>query len=324
VALRTDQLFALRGRLTAREGLLLTIVGAVLIFALWWLLAELLSDTLITQIDDEQAIEQLSAEQRRYYDSDSLLIAELDQLRERSPAELADLGLESRKVYPLLPTPVRVLQAIPELVERDDLIGNALYSIQLNLLGYVVAILVALPVGFALGLIPLFRGLFSKIFDSYRFIPLTAVTGIFIMWLGLGSDMKVAFLAFGIIVYLIPVVVQRVDEVSKVYLNTVFTLGATSWQTVRTVYMPYVFSKVIDDIRVLTAISWTYITIVEMLNRGGGIGELIWTAKRQSRIDKAFAILIVIVLIGIVQDRLFAWIDRLLFPHKYVASAKTA
>ena len=317
-------LLALRGPLSSRDSLLLTVGGAVLLFALWWVLAEALSKTLVTQSGDEAAVAQLSTQQRRYYDSDSLLIADLDRLETLPEAELAALGLTRRTTYPLLPTPLRVLRAIPELIERDDLVGNALYSIKLNLLGYLVAILVALPVGFALGLIPLVRGLFSKIFDSYRFIPLTAVTGIFIMWLGLGSDMKVAFLAFGIIVYLIPVVVQRIDEVSRVYLNTVFTLGATNWQTVRTVYMPYVFSKIIDDVRVLTAISWTYITIVEMLNRGGGIGELIWTAKRQSRIDKAFAILVIIVAIGIVQDRLFAWLDRLLFPHKYVASAKTA
>jgi len=142
------------------------------------------------------------------------------------------------------------------------------------------------------------------------------------MWLGLGSQMKVSFLAFGIIVYLIPVVVQRIDEVQKVYLNTVFTLGATPWQTIKSVYMPYVFSKLIDDIRVLTAISWTYITIVEMLNKGGGIGELIWTAKRQSRIDKAFAILIIIVIIGVIQDRLFVIIDKLLFPYKHINTNK--
>ena len=112
--------------------------------------------------------------------------------------------------------------------------------------------------------------------------------------------------------------VQRIDEVQKVYLNTVFTLGATSWQTIKTVYFPFVFSKIIDDIRVLTAISWTYITIAEMLNKGGGIGELIWTAKRQSRIDKAFAILIIIVVIGILQDKLFAMIDKMLFPYKHI------
>jgi len=138
----------------------------------------------------------------------------------------------------------------------------------------------------------------------------------------LGAEMKVSFLAFGILVYLIPVVVQRIFEVQNVYLRTVFTLGATSWQTVKTVYFPFVFSKLIDDIRVLTAISWTYITIAEMLNKGGGIGELIWMAKRQSRIDKAFAILIVIVVIGLLQDRLFVFLDKILFPYKHLNKGK--
>ena len=185
-----------------------------------------------------------------------------------------------------------------------------------------MAFLISIPIGFLLALIPLFNGLFSRVVDAVRFIPLTAVTGIFIMWFGLGSQMKVFFLAFGIIVYLIPVVVQRVKEVETVHLRTVFTLGATNWQTIRTVYMPYVFSKLIDDIRVLTAISWTYITIAEMLNKGGGLGELIWMAKRQSRIDKAFAILIVIVLIGLLQDKIFVLLDRLLFPYKHLNKGK--
>jgi NitT/TauT family transport system permease protein len=80
-----------------------------------------------------------------------------------------------------------------------------------------------------------------------------------------------------------------------------------------------VFSRLIDDIRVLTAISWTYITIAEMLNsKDGGIGALIWMAKRQSRIDKAFSILLIIVLIGLLQDKLFQMLDKALFPHKYV------
>ncbi len=313
-------LFKLRGSLTAKDRIILTITGALILIVLWFLLAEVLSKSVITQ-DETIDITTLSQKELRYYESDSLLIANYDALEKLEVSALQKLGLRKNKVYPLLPSPIKVLKAFPELNREDDVIGNTFFSIRLNFLGYLLAILIAIPVGFLLGLIPLFRGLFSQIINSYRFIPLTAVTGIFIMWLGLGSDMKVSFLAFGIIVYLIPVVVQRVDEVQDVYLNTVFTLGATSWQTIKTVYVPYVFSKIIDDIRVLTAISWTYITIVEMLNKGGGIGELIWTAKRQSRVDKAFAILIIIVVIGILQDKLFMMIDKLLFPYKHVANA---
>ena len=314
--MRLDRLLQLRGPLDARERLALGIAGVVLLLVLWWVLAEALSRTLVTQRDGV-AVSELPPARQLYQRSDSALVADLDRLERLPVDELTAYGLERRTVYPLLPTPTRVLAALPELQAEDSLVGNTLYSIKLNLLGYLLALAIALPVGFALGLVPLLRGLFSQVVDSTRFIPLTAVTGIFIMWLGLGAPMKVSFLAFGIIVYLVPVVVQRIDEVEEVYLQTVFTLGATSWQTIRTVYLPYVLSRVIDDVRVLTAISWTYITIVEMLNRSGGIGELIWTARRQSRIDKAFAILLVIILIGVVQDRLFVLVDRLLFPHKH-------
>ncbi|MBE7653787.1 ABC transporter permease [Tenacibaculum finnmarkense] len=315
------KLFELRGELTSKERITLTILGSVILILFWFLLAEVLSKTIITQ-NDTISPTSLSEENRKYYESDSLLVANYTLLETKSIEKLTQYGLVKNKVYPILPSPIKVIKAFPELNKDDDVIGNTFLSIKLNLLGYLLAIIIAIPVGFLLGLIPLFRGLFSKIIDSYRFIPLTAVTGIFIMWLGLGSQMKVSFLAFGIIVYLIPVVVQRIDQVQKVYLNTVFTLGATPWQTIKSVYMPYVFSKLIDDIRVLTAISWTYITIVEMLNKGGGIGELIWTAKRQSRIDKAFAILIIIVIIGVIQDRLFVIIDKLLFPYKHINTNK--
>lgn len=310
-------LFELRGELDPKQRITLTILGSVILVLMWFIFAEVLSKQVISQ-NETINVTALSEENKLYYESDSILVANYDKLEKLSNEELNNYGLVKNKVYPLLPSPVKVIKAFPELNKKDDVIGNTFFSIKLNIYGYILAVLIAIPFGFILGLIPLFRGLFSKIVDSYRFIPLTAVTGIFIMWLGLGSQMKVAFLAFGIIVYLIPVVVQRIDEVQKVYINTVFTLGATPWQTIKTVYIPYVLSKLIDDIRVLTAISWTYITIAEMLNKGGGIGELIWTAKRQSRIDKAFAILIIIVIIGVLQDRLFMMIDKILFPHKHI------
>jgi NitT/TauT family transport system permease protein len=105
-------------------------------------------------------------------------------------------------------------------------------------------------------------------------------------------------------------------------LQTVFTLGATNWQTIKTVYLPAVMSKLMDDIRVLTAISWTYIIIAELLNRRGGIGSLIYIKARQGQLEKVFAMLIVIILIGFLQDRIFAYFDRRLFPHKYLKTTR--
>lgn len=317
-----NPLLDLRGSLSSNSDLILQIAGALILLALWWLLSHLATKTNITQLDTgELKSLNIVMENDSYYTNDSLLVANLDQLMVKSENELQKYGLKKIRVT-ILPSPLTVVLAIPEMFYKDNLIPNVFKSIKLNVYGYIFAILISLVIGFIIGLLPLFRGLFSRILDAGRFIPLTAVTGIFILWFGIGNEMKVIFLSFGILVYLIPVVVQRIDEVQSVYLHTVYTLGATAWQTVRSVYIPYVLSKLIDDVRVLTAISWTYITIAEMLNKSGGIGQLIWEAKRQSRIDKAFAVLLIIVLIGIIQDRLFVFLNQIFFPHKLAESKK--
>ncbi|MGB1205801.1 MAG: ABC transporter permease [Chitinophagales bacterium] len=218
----------------------------------------------------------------------------------------------------ILPTPFAVLLAYPELYYDNKLIFNVCRSIGLNLAGYTEAMLIALPVGFLIGLIPLFRGSFHRSVDAFRFVPLTAVTGLFIIWFGLGTGMKVHFLAFGILIYLLPVIVQRIDEVNDVYLKTVYTLGANKWQTIKTVYAPSVFSRLSDDVRVLTAISWTYIIVAESLGNQGGIGAAIWrVGERQGRVDKVFALLIIIIIIGFLQDKLFIYLDKKFFAFKY-------
>jgi len=169
------KLFELRGSLESRDKAILTVAGAVILIVLWFLMAEFLSKSVITQ-DDAIDISSLAQQQRVYYESDSLLIANYDTLELMPVEELTSYGLTKNKVYPLLPSPIKVIKAFPDLNQHDDVIGNTFYSIKLNFLGYLLAILISIPIGFLLGLVPLFRGLFSQIINSYRFIPLTAVT----------------------------------------------------------------------------------------------------------------------------------------------------
>lgn len=223
----------------------------------------------------------------------------------------------------ILPRPDQVFSSYGEMLAENDLIVNVAKSIGLNMSGYVLAILITLPAGFIIGLYPVFRGLFQRYVEAIRFVPLTATLMIFIAWFGIGVSMKSAFMAFGIFIFLLPVVVQRIDEVKSVYLKTVYTLGSTNWQTIRTVYIPSVLSRLWDDIRIMTAISWTYIVFIESNGSIGGVGDLlIRGARKRGRVDKVFALLILIILIGVFQDKIFAYMDRKLFPHKYQAKGK--
>ena len=219
-----------------------------------------------------------------------------------------------------IPSPFKVLTAIPELWSENNLLKNLGFSIGLNIAGYIEAILITIPLGFLIGLFKYTRWGFQRQVDAFRYVPLTALLVGFMVLFGIGVPAKIHFLAFGIFIYLLPVMVQRIDEVNDVYLKTVHTLGATDWQTIKTVYVPSVLSRLFDDIRVLTAISWTYIIVVETFASQGGIGDSILSAGyKQGRFDKVFALLLIIMLVGVIQDRIFQWLDREFFPHKYQA-----
>ncbi len=241
--------------------------------------------------------------------------------------ESSNFGIVEKQIFP---NPSYVLHSYKRLFKEKEriefssvsmqvssLIFHASYSILLNFSGYALAIGISLIVGFIIALVPFFRALLSRYIDAIRFVPLAAVTGLFIAWFGIEFGMKVQFLAFGIFVFLLPVVVQRIGEVDKVYLQTAYTLGASQWQLIRYVYWPHVISKIIDDIRVLTAISWTYIIVAETINAESGLGKLIFNARRRSRLDEVFAVLFIIILVGIMQDYLFTKIDKKVNPHKY-------
>jgi NitT/TauT family transport system permease protein len=216
----------------------------------------------------------------------------------------------------VMPTPKKTWDSFVEMQKDDNLFENILFSIRINLVGYFKCIIAALIVGFGIGLFPNVRKMFSQQVNALRFVPITALMGIFIAISGLTITTKINFLAFGIWVYLVPVVVQRIDEVNEVHLQMMKTLGANFWQTVRYVTWPSVIARLSDDIRILVGISWTYIIVAELAGIQGGLGSLIFLGERQSNVGKVYAVIFIIVAIGILQDALFRVIDRLLFRFK--------
>lgn len=217
----------------------------------------------------------------------------------------------------ILPLPLDVLDAFADLWTGGKLSKHAQFSLLLNFVGCLEAIIISLPLGFVLGLFPLFKAFSERYLSASRFLPLPALLGIFINVFGIYVNMKVQFLAVSIIVYLVPIVAQRVAETPQIYLDTVKTLGASKWQTIRWVFIPDVFSRVWTDIGVLSAISWTYITIVERINdEEGGLGALASLAARKSQTDEVYAALFSIMIIAFIWDKIHVFSDRKMFKFK--------
>ena len=302
-------------RYTTLQKSLLAVAGLVVFLLAWWFLAE--------QLAIQQPVGSFETRLPSGLTTDSTDLARRDSIIRADSIAYAN-ATEFKKVYPLLPPPGRVFASFGELVNppprsiNKGLFANAGISIWRNLQGYFWAVFFSLLIGIPIAVSPLAKAMFSRQIDTLRYVPLTALTPLFLIAFDSSESeaLKVSFLAFGILVYLLPVVMQRLWETEDVYLKTAFTLGASDWQLIKSVYLPSVLSKLIDDIRVLTAISWTYIIIAESINRDDGLGSMLYILARQGNIAGAYAVLIFIVIIGYLQDQLFAYMNLRLFPYK--------
>lgn len=241
----------------------------------------------------------------------------------------------------VLPSPYAVAAAFPRLFLGNDevwhdaasfsenvksvlyalshnVLQHVVYSIWLNVMSYIEAIIITVPLGFVIGLFGPMRSLSERVLAAFRYLPITAFVGILVMWFGISHTAKIQFLTFGLAVYTLLATIQRVDEVEQIYVDMAKSCGATRWQRITTIFFPLVIARLSDDLRNLVPLTWTYIVIAEGFNLGqGGVGGLINNYSRMSRFDFVFALVLVISVVGFFQDK--AWLsgDRKVLAWKY-------
>jgi NitT/TauT family transport system permease protein len=224
----------------------------------------------------------------------------------------------------VFPGPLEVIGAVGTLASDHHLLANTWFSVKMNLLAYIWAIGISLPVGLLIAIYPLPNLCVGRYINAIRFLPLPATTALFISVGGLTYGTKLMFLVVALVIFILPEVCNKVNVLQNknsadhIYLETIKTLGATPWQTFRWVYWPYTTSGISSSIRSLAALSWSYVTISELIYKDGdvnGIGALINVSFRQAHIPEAWAGLFLIIVIGVIQDLVFKWIEKVLFPY---------
>lgn len=213
----------------------------------------------------------------------------------------------------ILPTPTEVLKAFPVLHFEEALVRSALMSFYRVMGGFVLAALVAIPLGLLMGTFPALKHFFAPILDPLRFLPISALVPLFIVWFGIDDLQKIVFLFVGTVVYLLPLVVEAVENVDDVYLQTATTLGATKSQLVFGVLVRGSLPAIGEALRVMNGIGWTYVILAEVINAQYGLGALITVAGKRSHIDQIFALVLVILVIGVVTDWLIRAVNKQLF-----------
>ncbi len=216
----------------------------------------------------------------------------------------------------ILPSPTEVIRAFPVLHFEEALVRSAGWSLYRVGMGFVLSALVAIPLGLLMGTFPAVKHFLSPLVDPLRFLPISALVPLFLVWFGIEETMKIMLLFVGTFVYLLPLVVEAVENVDDVYLQTATTLGASRGQLVRHVLVPGSLPAIGEALRVMNGIGWTYVILAEIVNARLGLGHIITVAGKRSHVDQIFAGVLVILFIGVVTDGMIRVANKQLFAWK--------
>jgi NitT/TauT family transport system permease protein len=223
---------------------------------------------------------------------------------------------EDRVISPtILPSPWEVVLSFQSLWFERALTRNATVSFARVAAGFAVGVAVAFPLGLLMGSFSKVKAMFNPIMVFGAYLPIPALVPLTLSLFGTGEGQKVAFLALAFVVYLLPLIVQAVDNVDEVYLKTAYTLGANRIQTVTKVLLGVSWVDIYQALRLGFGIGWSYIILAEMVDIGRGLGGIIITSQRRGPREHIYLVLLVIVALAFVTDRIWAALGRRLFPY---------
>jgi NitT/TauT family transport system permease protein len=218
----------------------------------------------------------------------------------------------------IVPSPLETLKAFLPLHLEQALVRNALVSIQRIATAFAIAVLVAVPLGTYMGTFRPIAAFFHPVTLVGTYVPTVVFLPLSIGWFGATEIQKIWFLSVVYFIAVLPLVIKTIGDVPAAYLDVAVTKGATQWQLVRHVLFPVAKADIYDHLRGAFGVGWTWIILAEAwANAERGLGYLLEISYRRTRIDRYFAVVIVIVLIAVVCDQLWRIGGRLLFPYKY-------
>ena len=201
-----------------------------------------------------------------------------------------------------LPSPLDVIAAFNYLAyhEGHSLLGQAIFgSMTRILMAAGLVIIIGVPLGILMGSEPRVNAFLSPLIDPFRSAPVVALLPLFVIWLGIGETMKVAFLFIGAVVFVIPLTRDAVTSVPYSYWESTRDLGGSYWECITKGILPIAAPRIFDAVIVSTSILWTYITVAEYVNADSGLGQLIQNARRFSAMDQVFVGIITIIALAL-------------------------
>jgi NitT/TauT family transport system permease protein len=224
-------------------------------------------------------------------------------------------GLGDPLVKPLfLPSPWDIVRAAAALVGDGSLQIHTAASVTVIVTGWALAVLLAVPLGILMGTLKFVEAIVEPIVNFVRYLPVSAMIPLLILYIGIGTSEKVAVIFIGTFFQLILLIADVSANVPKDLLDSAYTLGATRADVFRRVLLPATLPGVMDNLRITMGWAWTYLIVAELVAADRGLGYMILDAGRGLFTDRIFVGLFTIGLLGFVFDAVFKRLHRLLLP----------
>ncbi len=216
------------------------------------------------------------------------------------------------KMY--LPTPTSVLQSLVDKAKEGSLWLDCWISIKRVMIGWALAAVIALPIGVMCASAPRFQAAVQPIMEFFRYLPITALVPLTIIYCGIEEGQKYTIIFLGTFFQLVLMIEDTVVGVDKNLLNAAKTLGTSNFAIYYKVLLPAALPGIMDAFRMTIGWAWTYLIVAEMISADNGVGYMILKAQRYVATDQVFGGLIMIGLIGLGTDFLMRVITKLVVP----------
>ncbi|MEO7938867.1 MAG: ABC transporter permease [Burkholderiaceae bacterium] len=210
-------------------------------------------------------------------------------------------------ILPSLPVMARTAW---DLITSDVLLPSVLVSLGRVNLGFLLALVSAIPIGIVLGRNPRLFTAAEPLIESFRFVVPFAWIPLAILWFGTHEAGKIFIIWYaGFFVMLLPTIFA-VNAVDPDLVKAARSLGADEMTVFRKVILPAILPEMVVAMRVAFALCWISILAAELVASRSGLGYMMADARELLRTDIVLVGMIAIGLIGAFYNWMFGMLSK--------------
>ncbi|GAB2513353.1 ABC transporter permease [Nocardia heshunensis] len=233
----------------------------------------------------------------------SIVIAAFLGLWEAAPR----LGLVDEIFLPPFST---VVQAGIELIRNGQMWDNVSTSLTRSLIGFAIALILAIPVGVAIAWYRPVADFLSPVLELFRNTAALALLPVFILILGIGETSKIALVVYAGFFPILLNTISGVRTVDPLLVKSAVSLGFSPLRLFQKVILPAAVPSIFTGIRMAASGSILVLIAAEMFGARAGLGYLITAAQQNFQIPDMYAGIVAIALVGLAYNGVLVAIER--------------